>query len=335
MLRICVFLLTFFSIFIASVKAQDLTQRQQEIMKVTLSVDGYLTDKLHAEFWEILRGDSKYYPGVEQEISTLLGPLILDGLDFQKETWASIERSYEERTVIKTDGFFLARDKLERNPDPVLRAAIIPSLRKADRIIQAAAERTSYTSGDMSLFISPELVEKMKTGLDASFFRMQLLANPKWENKPKEWQLKEARLRVISALPFTYEQQDLTIANGVSAKTSSYSLNIDGQNFIGLASIKLAAKVDDSGATLTRIAHSSLAALGISSPLVIAMKFRGEASAVATGQTQTASGPVYGSVRALRPSSRGDIVLFFAISGTSQIDADDSRESLEISTVID
>ena len=171
----------------------------------------------------------------------------------------------------------------------------------------------------------------MKTGLDASFFRMQLLTNPTWDSKPKEWQLNEARLRVVSALPFTFEQQDLALANGVSAKSSSYSLNLDGENFVGLASVKVAAKIDESEAVLTRIAHGSLAAMGISSPSVVTVKFRGEASAVAAGYTQTADGPVYGSVRAIRPSGRDDIVLFFAVSATSQIDADGNRGTLEMS----
>lgn len=327
--------MAFLFVSVASADAQEFTQRQQEIFRTTAAVDGYLTEKLHDEFWETIKSSPAYYPGAEREIFAVLGPMILDGLDFQKETWASIEKSYAARTAIRTDGYVAARQKLESSPIPEVRAAVRPSLQKADDIIQAAADRASYSSGDLTLFITPELIEQMKTGLDASFFRMQLLTNPTWDGKPKEWQLNEARLRVVSALPFTFEQQDLALANGVSAKSSTYSLNLDGQNFVGLSSVQVAAKINDSEAALTRIVHGSLAAMGISSPSVITTKFRGGTSAVAAGQTQTADGPVYGSLRAIRPSGRDDIVLFLAVSTTSQIDADGNRANLEMSTVVD
>lgn len=335
MSRICALIVAFLFVAVASAGAQEFTQRQQEIFRTTAAVDGYLTEKLHNEFWETIKSSPAYYPGAEREISAVLGPMILDGLDFQKETWASIEKSYAARTAIRTDGYVAARQKLESSPIPEVRAAVLPSLQKADDIIQAAADRASYSSGDLTLFITPELIEQMKTGLDASFFRMQLLTNPTWDGKPKEWQLNEARLRVVSALPFTFEQQDLALANGVSAKSSTYSLNLDGQNFVGLSSVQVAAKINDSEAALTRIVHGSLAAMGISSPSVITTKFRGATSAVAAGQTQTADGPVYGSLRAIRPSGRDDIVLFLAVSATSQIDADGNRANLEMSTVVD
>lgn len=335
MSRIFALIVAFLFVSVASAGAQEFTQRQQEIFRTTAAVDGYLTEKLHNEFWETIKSSPAYYPGAEREMSAVLGPMILDGLDFQKETWASIEKSYAARTAIRTDGYVAARQKLESSPVPEVRAAVLPSLQKADDIIQAAADRASYSSGDLTLFITPELIEQMKTGLDASFFRMQLLTNPTWDGKPKEWQLNEARLRVVSALPFTFEQQDLALANGVSAKSSTYSLNLDGQNFVGLSSVQVAAKINDSEAALTRIAHGSLAAMGISSPSVITMNFRGGTSAVAAGQTQTADGPVYGSLRAIRPSGRDDIVLFLAVSTTSQIDADGNRANLEMSTVVD
>lgn len=250
MFKICAFAIVVFSIFAVSSSAQELSPRQQEIFKTVTAADGYLTEKLYEEFWGAFKASPGYYPGAERDVSAMLGPLILDGLDFQKETWASIEQSYSARTAVKTDGFISARNKLESNSDPKIRAALLPSLQKADAIIQAAAERKSYSSGGINLFITPELIEKVKTGLDASFYRVQLLANPVWDGKPREWRLKEAGLRVISLLPFTYEQQDMTLANGVSGKVASYSLTLDGQNFSGLSSVKLTKKVDDSDATL-------------------------------------------------------------------------------------
>lgn len=335
MFKICALAFVVLNMLSGYGHAQEFSPRQQEIFKTTVAVDGYLTEKLHGEFWGAIKSSPAYYPGVERDISAALGPLILDGLDFQKETWASIEQSYAARSAVKTQGFIAARKKMESKANPAIRAAALPSLQKADTLIQAAAERRSYSSGAINLFITPELIEKVKTGLDASFFRVQLLANPVWDSKPREWHLKEAGLRVISALPFTYEQQDLALANGVSGKVSSYSLNVDGQNFLGLSSVKVAAKVDDSDATLIRIARNSMAVVGISAPTLIALKFRGDASAVATGQAQTASGPVYGSVRAVRPSARQDIVMFVAISTTSQIDADTNREGLELATLVE
>ncbi|EJJ28666.1 MULTISPECIES: hypothetical protein [unclassified Rhizobium] len=334
MFRIFALVFVGFSLFTAPVDAEDFSQRQQAIFKTAAAVDGYLTEKLHAEFWGAVKASPDYYPGMEQDISATIGPMILDGLDFQREAWASVERSYAARAVVKTDGFVSARKKIENNPNPAVRAASIPRLQNADTILQAAAERTSYSSGDTNVFITPELIQQVKTGIDASFFRIQLLANPTWSGKPQEWQLKEAGLRVMSLLPFVYEQQDLAADNGAAAKVASYSVNLDGQNFLTLASIKGAVKVD-SDAGLAQIARGTLTGAGISAPSVVSMKFRGEASAVATGQTQTSDGPIYGSVRAVRPSAREDVIVLFSISGTSQVDADSNRQGLELSTMID
>lgn len=335
MYRMIAIALAFVGLLPGALKAQEFTQRQQEIFQATAAVDGYLTESNHKEFWDIVKASPSYYPGVEQDLLAVLGPLVLDGLAFQKETWASIEQSYAASNVVKTDGFLAARRKLEEQSDPSMRAAVLSGLLKADAIIEAAAERKAYSSGDINLFITPELIEKVKTGLDASFFRVKLLTDPTWSSKPLEWQLKEARMRVISASPFTYQQQDLALGNGVKSTVSAYSLNLDGKNFIGLQSVKVSAGVDDSDATLIRIAGSALSAAGLSQPSVVAMKFRGEASAVATGQASTDQGQIYGSVRAVRPSSREDIVLFVAISASSQIDADTHREQLELSTVVE
>lgn len=321
----------------ATSSAENLTPRQQEIFKTTMSVDGYLTKALHDEFWNLVRTSPNYYPGVERDMAAVLGPMLIDGLEFQKETWASVELSYAARSSVKTDEFKSVREKLANTPDPTMRAQMLPSLQKADAIIDAAAQRKSYSDNSTTLFVTPELIEKVKTGLDASFFRMQKLFNPEWVSKPQEWHLKEARLRVISEFPFVYAHSVSTLPNGVSGDLSYYTLNIDSQNFLGLGSIKFDRSLGqaDQKTLLVNTASGSLTSVGVSSPTVILENFRGATSAVATGRVQTADGVLYASVRTVRAEHRDDILMFVAVTAASQVDADTNRESLELATQVD
>jgi hypothetical protein len=51
MFRIFALVFVGFSLFTAPVDAEDFSQRQQAIFKTAAAVDGYLTEKLHADFW--------------------------------------------------------------------------------------------------------------------------------------------------------------------------------------------------------------------------------------------------------------------------------------------
>jgi len=314
--------------------AQDsLSARQLEIIQIVLSVEGYITKELHAEFWASVPPTIRHDAKTMEAFVRTIDRSIAAGVRFQWESWASMKASLEAGRIVKTPGYAIAKKS-------ALNASTIPSFNQharqgvanAEAMIEAAAGGKPFQTPKGPMYITPELVNQVIAGLDGSIARFRRLVHADWEEAAVEHRYPDAHVAIISQVPFAIERQELTVENGRKVKLITLTNRLNQTDFLGITFSEYGGAWADPDGALIRTVKSTLKGTGALPSIVSSSKWRNRLSASGNGEAVTSEGTVYASTRVVEMRELGGALLFIAVTETSKIEADLLREELERST---
>lgn len=80
---------------------QELSPRQQEIIRIVRSTEGYLTKNLHDEFWRLMPPEIKTPSGYKM-LADMFEEVSEAREDFLRESWVSAQASLRTGKVVRT-----------------------------------------------------------------------------------------------------------------------------------------------------------------------------------------------------------------------------------------
>ena len=167
----------------------------QQILRQTMAENGYLTEEMHSEFWQIVRS-----LGNDEEVQTAM-KFLTSNLSlveaFQAATWESMLLSWESNELKKTETLKMMTDNidkfmLENNPFPKgtsnhselarsFEASNRQSIKSVEAFILAASKRQSFVNTANGRFpLSKSMIERVLTNMEDSFDRTDRLLDPQW-----------------------------------------------------------------------------------------------------------------------------------------------------------
>jgi hypothetical protein len=310
--------------------AQDLTARQQEILRAAIATDGWLTESMHREFWSVvppsIRSDRK---AVDAIVSRANESAAL-ALQFQKATWESLKLSLAERRVVKTSDYEVTKaEVLRAQSTPQERASAEKGARNADTMLSAAAMGRSMDGPNGPFYVTEEMVAAVLAGLDSAFHRLVKLSVPIWGNLVKEHSYPKEHVRILWDGPFARETQTIAIEGGKAIPLTLLTYRLTEGEHVAIGFMRLDGPwLDPNGAAIRTVA-TTLSGMGIRNAQPTAMRWRGRIAADGAGSTRTSTGAVHASVRIVEARDHGGAWQVMAISGASVPDAIALRERLE------
>jgi hypothetical protein len=177
--------------------SQDLSPKIQDIVRITMASDGYLSDETHGEFWEEI---NKLGTPEEIKVATevIQGSIILAS-EYQRETWASAKESATKRKVIKSKRLIELEDEYPRKykesmikalpysqHEPAVQAFDnqFATVRKnTSNLLKASANKTSMLSvqGERTQVIDLNIINTSLKAIESSFKRVTNLLDPNWK----------------------------------------------------------------------------------------------------------------------------------------------------------
>lgn len=325
-------LLVYFSLFGQS-QAQQLNARQNEIIKLTLSADGWLTEDMHREFWAAVPENMKKDPQFISLLATTIKNVTGAGLKFQLETWESIRISISTKKPTKTQGYEEAKNLLLKSSSiETFQKQALEGTITAERFIEAAAFGRPVQLAGGPIYLTQELVEQTLSGIHASFCRFNHLATIKWEPKAQERTYIEGNLRIISLCPLKADYSEIAVDTGKKAKLIQLAESISEHEHIGISFIDIGANWLSPKASVIRTARSSMQAIGIKDGQALVVEWRGRVSSVITGSVKTSEGMIHAAARVVEFREKKAALVFISISSRSLPDALVRRDALELNT---
>lgn len=310
-----------------------LTPRQIEIIQIVLNTDGgYISKELHSEFWGLIQSDisiidlTRVVPFIEKQL--------VIGMQFQRECWTSMKKSIEAGKVIKTPEYELTKEDFIFLALPEAKDKVQSSIIISDAMIEAAGKNTPFKSSRGTIYITPELVNKVLSGLDASFFRSRRLINPKWNQEIREYLYPEAHIAVLSDSPYVVEKKNLVSENQKGIELITLTNQLDKNSAVCISFSHHGFSLSDSKGAIIRNAKSILTGTGATISTIYSSPWRGQDSVQGEGALKTSDGIFYISVRTVELREQKGILSFMAGSDTSKIETDLMREQLEQSIQI-
>jgi len=311
-----------------------LSERQNEIMQIVLSVEGYINEDLHSEFWlEVpykIRTNPEFITSIKSVVEKGLGA----GLVWQREIWESLRLTLKSRRIIKTPNFEKAKkNMLAASNLPTYQEGARNGILQADKMLKAAANSTPVYSTRGTFYVTEELVTQVLNGLEASLERMKILGNPVWGPKLKEYIYQDVHVKILSTEPFIKEENTIELENGQKLRVITRTNLIDDSRLKGVSFTKLNFRWADPNGAVIRTAKSTLEGVGASNPIVAGELWRGEKSAYGTSSINTGYEIVFFSVRVIELPGIPGILTFMTLA-PAKIEADLLREELEKATVL-
>lgn len=205
------------------------TQDEAAFFSEVNETGGYVTQKLHQDFWELMQ--SKYDEKTREDIAFKTIETLQVLKEFQRSTWESAKASYFAQVVEKTSDYDELKNRLHGQGSHYFSPAAI--IEHSNKIIMAAASRNPLDLGGGKFYITPELIEENLIGIQGSFERLKMLMTPAWTNELKEYLLPKVNVSILSLYsPDQYhevithndESIDIHIAQLHTDKDSTYEL---------------------------------------------------------------------------------------------------------------
>ncbi len=190
---------------------------------------GYVTPKLHQDFWDLMR--IKYDEKTREEIALKTIETLEVLKDFQRSTWESAKASYFGQKIEKTLDYEDLKKRLNGQGSHYFSPEAI--IEHSGKIILAASSRNALDLGGGKFYITPELIEENLIGIQGSFERLKMLMTPIWTGEFKEYQLPRLNVSILALYsPDQYhevithndESIDIHIAQLHTDKNSTYEI---------------------------------------------------------------------------------------------------------------
>lgn len=315
--------------------AQALTSRQQEILRTVLSAEGYLTQQLHEEFW-------RQVPIRTQEdlqrFEELISKVLTLAARYQRAAWASARASYSARRPIRLPEIDTLESDLRATMPSPHNARFEESFASTRRLLAAAADRTPLDTPARRMFITPDLIDRVETGLEASLSRMRRLAAARYDDTPVSRKYPMIGATVLSADPLVVRNElvDLpTLAKKVRLTSAEWIVSGNEAAMIGSLTLPVAVT---GHARIEKILRAAIEGAKKSAQIQHTtsawQRWRDNASLVMYGWAieQGARRAVSARAVYVEPSRR---LFLFLAAGPDASSADHRRAAFELSTHID
>jgi len=317
----------------ATANSGDLSPRQKEILRTVISADGYITQDLHREFWnlvphQILDSDAKV-----AEYRRLAAGLTGRMMRLDQEYWLSLDSTLSAGRLVRSPGLEQAKQSaLNASALPEIRNPVSKSIESGERMLAAVAEGRPIQTAKGLVYVTPEMTKQVLSGLEGSSARFAMLVDPEWHEANREYQYPEAHVSILSPTPFSVEASELGSENGGKIKEIQLSRRVAEGSYlsVGFASYGNA-WADPDGAAI-RTARASLASVGASVSSPISGKWRDRVSATADGKADSSNGPIYVSVRVVEMRDLPGVLIFLAVTDRSAVDGMEMLDRLTDST---
>lgn len=170
-------------------------QGAEEILRKTMAENGYLTEEMHIQFWD-LAGSSGNEDDLRVGMEFVRSNLVLTKA-LQTGSWESMLLSWESREVIKTRALEVMADNLdkfilENNPFPSdtaqhrefaegFESEYLSAMQSIDAYLLAASKRQRYVNTPSGRFpFSKAMIQRVLRNIEGSFERADRLLDPEW-----------------------------------------------------------------------------------------------------------------------------------------------------------
>lgn len=319
----------------AQSRAEPFTERQREILRTVRSVEGYIDEELHKEFWELFPDFVREDPRLPTLMNDLLGEVGDARREFQKQTWLSVQESLTARRVVRTPGYLAAVKTMRgATANAGFQDGIEKSVLSAERLLAAAATGQPLEMPDGPNFITEDLVEQVLSGIDASEFRDRKLASPVWDGTFVRFDYPAAHVSVLAVTPYTLERKVIATPETGDLEMVMLSQRRGAGAHISINYVRTKGRYRDPLRSLTSNARAAIEGSGAAGRPPVFSQWRGMDSATAAGGAQTSEGDVFVAVRIVEVPAISAILQFIAASELSLADAINELGILEETTQI-
>jgi len=320
-----------------------MTARQEEIIRIVRSSDGYITKELHDEFWSSVPFTGRQMDQFKDLLASTVEKVIGPAQTLGYETWHSALLSLRAARVVRSEG-------LDPAIQLAMRASSLPSYRNKmqesvydiDRILTAAADGTPLQTKEGPIFVNEDMIAATLAGIEGGTDRFKILIDPTWNPSLRYFEHPKLHISVLAPWPFTPSKSVVTLATGMVSDFYKLEQSVsDSQfKFIGFASysegIRLS-KVDLSDPTksVLKNVESGLKAVG-ATPATIprAEVWRGRVSAEGSGYVVDPQAEGFVALRSVYLSEHEGFLVLTATSLNSLSDAQAVLDELEQQTQI-
>lgn len=313
---------------------QELSSRQQEIIRIVRSIEGYLTKDLHDEFWRSMPPEINT-PANYKMLADMMKQVSEARENFLRESWVSARASLRAGKVVRTPAYILAKEQvLLASDNPGYRKFILESIAGAERLLLAASTGAPVNTPDGKYYVTEDAAEKALSGIEVSEYRFGRLIKPQWDGQPKEFRYPAAHISVLSLEPFVMERKSVQNAAGQTANMVFLSRTLNKSSHLNIAFSTSRGVFADSNKSLISIANAALSGAGVTGRPPAALAWRARNSATAAGVARTSEGDIYVAVRVIEVRELKAVVQMLVATDLSAAEAINLRGQLEDTTNI-
>ncbi|GAB3457627.1 hypothetical protein [Insolitispirillum peregrinum] len=332
-----IFVLVFlFNINSAIADTPALTSRQEEIGRIALDPNGYITKELHDEFWSFMPEDEMNDPVQRKNLSAEIDAGIGLSVRLRKELWDSVEASLAARRVVKTPGYEQAnRAFMAMSDNPVIKQDLARVIAVNEETLKAAATGSPIQIADGLAYITMDTLADARKGQEGSLARVRLLASPDWKPVVREFRYPAAHVAILSIIPYVYQQKSVSEANKPRMTSTLLGNAIDASRSVTITYNEIGLKIKDPKTVMPRIVKE--ATKGINAKTIAqtaSEKWRGMDSSSAISQAKVSDTSVFIAVTAVNTPHYDGYMVLTAWSELSALDASATLEALKSSIQI-
>lgn len=309
-----------------------LSARQKEILQEVGRVDGYVTEKMHAEFWAESPNATFKDEAEKEAFFVFIERLATRGALFKRELWSSVKASMDAGRIVKTPGYEAAKAAALEALDgrPGLQKQAMVEIAQNEKLFEAAAKGLPIESAEGPVYLTPEKVDAIRADLDGVVARARKLANPVWKTELVEHSFPEAHVKILWDGVFAREVQNSQSGSGEKIRRVSLSYQVSEFENVRLSYLQLEEGLTNPAEETIAFVRNSLRGAGIDHPTKVSgVLWRGRHSAIGNGMASFSGGKLAASVRVLQLEEYNGILLIIGTTATSVLDAKLLRERLE------
>jgi len=312
----------------------ELSPRQIKIIQIVLNPDGYISKELHSEFWSLmpveLRTDRRAVDAMVYSIEKNFVYM----MQLTREGWASMGASIEAGQVMKTPRYESIKKKVLALAPPQAKQRFKESIDTTERMIKAAAKRRPFQTNRGTIYITPEMVNQVLTGFQASSSRAHRLMNPEWNSEIKEYRYPEAHVAILFDSPFAVERKSLVAQNKKNLGVVMLTNQLDENTIVSITFTRHGSFLRDPGGAVQRNVKSVITGSGAIVTSLYSSQWRSRQSAQGDGTLKTSDGTYFFSVRSVELREQKGLLSIMAGSDTSSVEANLLRNQFEQSVQI-
>jgi Flp pilus assembly protein TadD len=315
----------------SGVAAQELTDRQRQILRTTIASDGWLTEAEHRSFWAEAPAALTSDPPVLAKFREQFEQHSAAAVRFQRAVWESLKQTLATKRLVKTPDY---KEKAARMLSAMGHIGT-EGAKAAETMLVAAASGKPITGPDGPRYITDELVDETLAGLEGSLHRFSKLGNPLWQVKLTEHAYPAEHVRLLWDGPFSRKSEVLTTAAGVSIRMALLDFRISESDHVAIGFARLPAPWPEPNAGIHSVLSGTFKGMGMTALGASTSQWRGRLSGTASGSVQTTRGSLHASVRVVTNREQSAVWQFISISAASLPDATRHREALEVASQVD